>query len=109
MVTDEPEDEPEDEPKETGPVKNEPEETGPTITEQFTNMNGDIIRRATSSNLLLKAVLFSCVFYILIHSDTRDFVMNKMLKSAKWIKPQHYEYIGVLLFFILFYIISIFL
>lgn len=111
MVTDEPDETSQvlDEPDETSQVLDEPEETGPTITEQFTNMNGDIVKRATSSNLLLKAVLFSCVFYILTHSDTRNFIMNKVLKSVKWIKSEHYEYIGVLLFFLLFYIISIFL
>ena len=84
------------------------ESTGPAVTEQFTNMKS-VSEKATSSNLILKGVLFSCVFYILIHDETRKKLMNNLTKSVKFLKSEHYEYISVIIFFILYYIISIFL
>jgi len=84
------------------------ESTGPAVTEQFTNMKS-VAQKATSSNLILKGVLFSCVFYILVHDETRKKVMKELTKSMKFLKSDHYEYISVLIFFVLYYIISIFL
>jgi len=84
------------------------ESTGPAITEQFSNMKS-VAQKATSSNIILKGVLFSCVFYILVYDETRKKVMKELTKSMKFLKSEHYEYISVLIFFVLYYIISIFL
>lgn len=104
-----------DDPEATSAVEDESdddettESTGPSVTkEDFSNMKS-ISEKATSSNLILKGVLFSCVFYILIHDETRKKLMNHLTKSVKFLKSQHYEYISVIIFFILYYIISIFL
>ena len=93
---------------ETDDEEEKTESTGPAVTEQFTNMKS-VSEKATSSNLILKGVLFSCVFYILIHDETRKKLMNSLTKSVKFLKSQHYEYISVVIFFILYYVISIFL
>ena len=105
----------EEEPDATTSVEDESEDeeetkesTGPAVTEQFTNMKS-VSEKATSSNLILKGILFSCVFYILIHDETRKKLMNNLTKSVKFLKSEHYEYISVIIFFILYYIISIFL
>ena len=76
--------------------------------EHFTNHN-EVAKKALSMNLFLKAVLFTCLFYILAHNDTRDFIIKKVFKSAKAVKSKHYLYIAMVLFFIVFYILSVFL
>tara|TARA_B110001469_G_C9473094_1_gene237625 strand:+ start:63 stop:689 length:627 start_codon:yes stop_codon:yes gene_type:complete len=79
-----------------------------SMKEHFTN-NNEVAKKALSMNLFLKAILFTCLFYILAHNDTRDFVVKKVFKSAKAVKSKHYLYIAMVLFFIVFYILSIFL
>ena len=93
----------------TGDEDETEDETEEDVTEQFSNMNNNHLKRAKSTNLLLKAILFSCVFYILVHNDTRKLIMKNLTKSIKMFKNSHYEYISVVIFFIVFYIISIFL
>ena len=46
---------------------------------------------------LLKAVLFSCLFYLLAHNDSKKFVVN-LLK----IRKSHYLYVGMALFFVIY-------
>lgn len=76
--------------------------------ETFANRN-ELAQKATSINVVLKSVLFACLFYILAHNDSRDFVVKTLFKSVKAVKNDHYIYIAMVLFFIVCYVISIFL
>ena len=52
--------------------------------------------------LLLKSLLFSCLFYLIAHNDTRK-VLLKMVKIGK----ENYLYLGTFLFFVCYLILNI--
>ena len=52
--------------------------------------------------LLLKSLLFACLFYLLAHGDTK----NVLLKVVK-IDKAHYLYLATVLFFIIYLILNI--
>ena len=54
-------------------------------------------------NLLLKALLFSCLFYIVAHPDTRGF----LLKNIKLLKKVDYSIVSMVVFFVFYYVLSI--
>ena len=81
---------------------------GGKIREGFSNKN-EIVNKALSLNLLLKSVLFACLFYILAHSDTKNFVIKRVFKNVRGLKADHYIYVAMILFFIAFYVLSLFL
>tara|TARA_Y100000591_G_C21839707_1_gene704834 strand:- start:616 stop:1380 length:765 start_codon:yes stop_codon:yes gene_type:complete len=51
---------------------------------------------------LLKAVLFSCLFYLLAHNDSRKFVVG-LLK----IRKAHYLYVAMSLFFLIYLVLNL--
>ena len=77
------------------------------IIEGFSSKN--VAKKAMCPNLLLKSVLFACLFYILAHKDSKNFVINVVFKKVKQVRKQHYIYIATFLFLLIFYVISIFL
>ena len=98
---DEEEDEDEDEEED-----NENDDPVPT-TEKFSNMenfvgNNNNVFKKMDMKLLLKALLFSCLFYLLAHPDTR----NVLIKAVNLRKSQ-YLYLGTLLFFVGYLILNI--
>ena len=52
--------------------------------------------------LLLKSLLFACLFYLLAHDDTK----NVLLKVVK-IEKGYYLYLATILFFIIYLILNI--
>ena len=95
---DEPEDEPEDEPS-------------PTTTEGFLGSNTiekfsgrEMREKATSLTVVLRSVLFACLFYILAHPDTRSY----LLKNLKFLKQFDFLTVSMVLFLVLHYVLSIF-
>jgi hypothetical protein len=72
--------------------------------EHFSN-NGDE-RGFLSLHLFLKSIMIACLFYILAHPDSKQFILGKVFKN---IKSDNYLYVAMVLFFIVFYVIGIFL
>tara|TARA_A100000164_G_scaffold169389_1_gene150296 strand:- start:100 stop:663 length:564 start_codon:yes stop_codon:yes gene_type:complete len=95
------EDEDEDEPSST-----------PQVTDKFYGgkiehfSNQEVAEKATSMNTVLKAVMITCLFYVLAHKDAKKYIMGNIFKS---VKGENYLYIAMVIFFIIFYIISVFL
>ena len=94
-------------------AKEEPEVTASSsenfdIQEGFSNSSSepDYAKRASSVNLILKALLFACLFYVLAHPDTYTQAIRKM--SSKLTK-EHGLYICMAVFAVVYYIIGIFL
>jgi hypothetical protein len=80
-------------------------ETGET-TEEFSNMNNlnlNMGRSLWSLDLLLKAVLFACLFYVLSHSKTRATV-SRNLVSGK----ENGTYVLMLVFALVYYLLNLF-
>jgi hypothetical protein len=79
----------------------------PEKTERFV---GDTIEGFVGNNdkinlhFVLKCVLFACLFFIVAHDDTRNYLV-KMFK----VKKEHYTYIGTLIFFVVYFILNMIL
>lgn len=71
-----------------------------------TSTEPDYAKRAGSANLILKSLLFACLFYVLAHPDTYSQAIKKM--SSKLTK-EHGLYICMAVFAVVFYVIGIFL
>tara|TARA_B100000963_G_C22620051_1_gene669463 strand:+ start:1732 stop:2502 length:771 start_codon:yes stop_codon:yes gene_type:complete len=87
------------------------EEPSPTTTEGFLgsntieNFSGREMReKATSLTVVLRSVLFACLFYILAHPDTRSY----LLKNLKFLKQFDFLTVSMVLFLVLHYVLSIF-
>jgi len=85
----------------------EPEPSITTSSEGFTNYREDFVgnsnvMKSINSRLILKALLFSCLFYLLAHPDTRAFVLN-IVK----IRKSQYLYLGTLLFLVIYLILNV--
>jgi DNA mismatch repair ATPase MutL len=76
--------------------------TGSMNIEHFSGQN--VRERLLSLNLLLKSLLFACLFYIIAHPDTKAVV----LKNIKFLKRADYLVVSMVIFFICYYILSIF-
>ena len=103
------EEEVEDEEESTTTAVEEEDESG--IEESFSgSMNVEhfsgknVTEKVLSLNLLLKSILFACLFYIIAHPDTKVF----LLQNLKFLKKSDYLMISMVLFFICYYILSIF-
>jgi hypothetical protein len=89
----------------------EPSST-PQVTDNFYGgkiehfSNQEVVEKATSMNTVLKAVMITCLFYVLAHKDAKKYIMGNIFKS---VKGENYLYIAMVIFFIIFYIISVFL
>ena len=66
--------------------------------------SGEMKTRALSLSTILRSVLFACLFYILAHPDTR----NYLLKNLKFLKQFDYLAVSMVLFLVLHYFLSIF-
>lgn len=93
-------------------VDKKKDEESPSVTEPFFGgniehfSNKDVAQKATSMNTILKAVMITCLFYVLAHKDAKKYLMGKVFKN---VKGENYLYIAMVIFFIVFYIISVFL
>ena len=67
--------------------------TNQEIAEPFVGSRGSKL----DVKFLLKAVLFSCLFYLLAHNDSKKFVVN-LIK----IRKANYLYVGMALFFVIY-------
>ena len=68
--------------------------------------NKEISQKATSMNTILKTVMITCLFYVLAHKDSKKFIMGNVFKK---VKGEYYLYIAMAIFFVVFYIITVFL
>ena len=69
------------------------------------NFSGREMReKATSLSVVLRSVLFACLFYILAHPDTRSY----LLKNLKFLKQFDFLTVSMVLFLVLHYVLSIF-
>ena len=60
--------------------------------------------RVLNLNLLLKSLLFACLFYIVAHQDTKTY----LLKNLKFLKGFDYLIVSMVIYFVCYYILSIF-
>ena len=94
-----------------GDEEEEDEETTSVLEEEeggdeFTNYEGfvgnnNVISKA-NMKLVLKAVMFSCLFYLLAHSDTRSAILNIVS-----IGKRNYLYLAMGLYFVSYIIINL--
>ena len=113
IVNEEEEEKEEEEEEEDDPYYDEEEEeeeeeeeaegfSGSMNVEHFSGR--EMKDRALSLSVVLRSVLFGCLFYILAHPDTK----NALLKSMKFLKNVDYLVVSMILFIVLHYVLSIF-
>ena len=102
-----------EEPEEPEEDEDEDDDVDETeVTEQFFGgniehfSNQEVKEKATSMSTLLKVVMVTCLFYVLAHKDAKKYLMKNVFKT---IKPENYLYLAMVIFFVVFYVISIFL
>ena len=82
------------------------DESEPTTTsmEPFSNIVEGFVgkRENLNSKLFLKGLLFSCLFYLLAHPDTRKFLLG-LVKVGK----KNYLYLAMALFFAIYLILNL--
>ena len=83
---------------------NDVEEESEETFEGFSNMNSNNVggRSLWSLDLLLKAVLFACLFYVLAHSKTRAFVSRHVVRNK-----EHGSYVLMLVFALVYYLLHL--
>ena len=83
---------------------NDVEEESEETVEGFSNMNSNNVggRSLWSLDLLLKAVLFACLFYVLAHSKTRAFVSKHVVRNK-----EHGSYVLMLVFALVYYLLHL--
>ena len=74
---------------------------GNNVVEGFVGNN---VVDKVNVNFVLKCVLFACLFYILAHDDSRNYLV-KMLKTKK----DNYIYLSSILFLIIYFILNLIL
>jgi len=80
---------------------------GSNTIEHFTNNSSESTKeKAFSPNTLLKAIMVTCLFYVLAHKDTQNYLLKNIFNN---VSPSMYLYLAMALFFLLFYLISVFL
>ena len=77
------------------------------VFEQFSNMNNNNMnnvagRSLWSLDLLLKSILFACLFYVLGHSKTRTFVSKNIVRGK-----ENGAYVLMAVFAVLFYLLNL--
>ena len=87
-------------------AKAEEEEEEVTKTTQVVEgFSGNVsIRQLMNLNLLLKSILFGCLFYILAHPNTRSFVAKNIFKK---LKKSQYLYVAMVLFIVVYYVLNL--
>jgi len=84
----------------------EDDSTEPFVGSRIEGFNGSGNRNAVTHNfnikMLLKSLLFACLFYLLAHDDTK----NVLLKVVK-IEKGYYLYLATVLFFVIYLILNI--
>jgi DNA mismatch repair ATPase MutL len=73
--------------------------------EHFANSSSES-NSLLSTNVLLKALMMTCLFYVLAHNDTRKYLLKTVFKS---ISEKYYLYGAMVIFFVLYYLINLFL
>lgn len=63
-------------------------------------------KRFLNLNLFLKALLFTCLFYVLSSKDTHDYVYKNLLGK---ISHDNSLYVSMVVFFLVYYLVSVFL
>ena len=108
------EEEEEDKPTTTSVVETnegEEEEEKPTTTsvepfvgsiENFVGDNKSNLGEMLTKNLILKSLLFTCLFYLLSHKDSKNFIL-KVIKIEK----ENYLYLAALLFLVGYLILNL--
>jgi hypothetical protein len=100
------EDDESDEEDEEDEDEEDTDENEPFVGNRIEGFSGNNNRNSISRNfnmkLLLKSLLFACLFYLLAHGDTK----NVLLKVVK-IDKAHYLYLATVLFFIIYLILNI--
>ena len=103
---DEEEDDEENEDDEEDDEEDEEDEeenfTGSMNIEHFSGKQ--IQARVLNLNLLLKSLLFACLFYIVAHQDTKTY----LLKNLKFLKGFDYLIVSMVIYFVCYYMLSIF-
>lgn len=95
-VEEEEEDEVEDE------VEDDEEDfVGNNVVEGF---GGHSVVDKVNVNFILKCILFACLFYILAHDDSRNYII-KMVKTKK----DNYIYLSSILFLVIYFILNLIL
>jgi hypothetical protein len=97
-----------DDDEEDNSEDDEDEDNEPFVGNRIEGFNGsgrgnrNTIAHNFNMKLLLKSLLFACLFYLLAHGDTRTTLL-KLLKIDK----AHYLYLGTSLFFVIYLILNI--
>ena len=71
-------------------------------TEDVEGFVGNNISGKVNLNFLLKCVLFACLFYILAHDDSRNYIV-KLVKTKK----DNYIYLSSVLFLVIYFILNL--
>ena len=87
-------------------------EDGDDVDEPFTNRNviegfagsSLTLNKLMNFNLLLKSILFACLFYILAHPQTRSFITKNVFKKMK--KTQ-YLYVAMVIYVVVYYVLNL--
>ena len=82
------------------------------VDEPFTNRNviegfagsSLTLNKLMNFNLLLKSILFACLFYILAHPQTRAFITKNVFKKMK--KTQ-YLYVAMVIYVVVYYVLNL--
>ena len=78
------------------------EERFSDYVEHFDNGSSSVLSRCLNVNLLLKAVLFACLFYILAHNDSRKVILKYIN-----VGNQNYLYVASVLYFLVYMVLNI--
>ena len=95
------EDDEDDENDEDNEEDEEEDFVGNNVIEGF---EGNNVVDKVNVNFVLKCVLFACLFYILAHDDSRNYIV-KMLKTKK----DNYIYLSSILFLVIYFILNLIL
>ena len=79
------------------------ESTTTTTIEGFAGSNLTL-DKLMNFNLLLKSILFACLFYILAHPQTRSFITRNLFKKMK---KSQYLYVAMVIYVVVFYVLNL--
>ena len=75
---------------------------GGRVVENFEGNSKNLLKNVTDMNLILKSLLFACLFYILAHYETKMFLV-KLFSMRK----RNYLYVATALFLVVYYVLNI--
>ena len=90
----------EEEPEPTDKIE---EFSNKNVVEGFAG-NSVTLRQLMNLNLLLKSILFGCLFYILAHPQTRSFMTKNLFKK---LKKSQYLYVAMVMFVVIYYVLNL--